>query len=155
MAVRSLRANMFRSILTLLGIVIGVGSVIAMLAIGDGAKQVVIDRISAMGSNLLLVRPGAPNQRGSWTIQTLVNDDVKAINAQVDNVLAAIPEQNTNVTVRFGGADYATQRQRHFEPLSPGAPLAGGARHLLHRGRRARLRGGGGARPDRGQCALH
>ena len=50
MAVRALRANLFRTVLTLLGIVIGVGSVIAMLAIGDGAKQVVLDRISAMGT---------------------------------------------------------------------------------------------------------
>ena len=108
MALRSLRANLFRSALTLLGIVIGVGSVIAMLAIGDGAKQAVIDRISAMGSNLLLVRPGAPNQRGSWGIQTLVNDDVKAINAEVDNVLAAIPEQNSSATVRYGNFDFAT-----------------------------------------------
>ncbi|MEI2677462.1 MAG: ABC transporter permease [Burkholderiaceae bacterium] len=60
MALRSLRANLFRSVLTLLGIVIGVGSVIAMLAIGDGAKQAVIDRISAMG-----IEPaaGAPRQR--------------------------------------------------------------------------------------------
>ena len=54
---RALRANLFRTALTLLGIVIGVGSVIAMLAVGDGAKQAVIDRISGMGTNLLLVRP--------------------------------------------------------------------------------------------------
>lgn len=60
-AVRALGHNLFRTALTLLGIVIGVASVIAMLAIGDGARQEVIDRISAMGSNLLTVRPGAPN----------------------------------------------------------------------------------------------
>lgn len=63
-ALRALRANVFRSMLTLLGIVIGVAAVIAMLAIGDGAKQQVIDQISAMGTNLLTIRPGAPNQRG-------------------------------------------------------------------------------------------
>ena len=49
----------------MLGIIFGVCSVIAMLAIGDGAKQLVLDRISAMGTNLLLVRPVAPNRRGA------------------------------------------------------------------------------------------
>ena len=108
MALRSLRANLFRAILTLLGIVIGVGSVITMLAIGDGARQAVLDRISAMGSNLLLVRPGAPNQRGFSGTATLVLDDVRAIDSEVPNVLAAIPEQNNSVTVRYENADYST-----------------------------------------------
>jgi len=107
-ALRALRANMFRSILTLLGIVIGVASVITMLAIGDGAKQEVIDRIGAMGTNLLLVRPGAPNQRG-WTPSTLVREDVDAVNNEVANVLAAIPEQRSTVTLRHGDADFSTQ----------------------------------------------
>jgi macrolide transport system ATP-binding/permease protein len=107
-ALRALRANVFRSVLTLLGIVIGVASVIAMLAIGDGAKQAVIDRISAMGSNLLLVRPGAPNQRGFQNTATLVLADVQAIDHEVPNVLAAIPEQGSTATLRFGGADYST-----------------------------------------------
>jgi macrolide transport system ATP-binding/permease protein len=107
-ALRALRANVFRAILTLLGIVIGVASVIAMLAIGDGAKQVVIDRISAMGSNLLLVRPGAPNQRGFQNIATLVLADVQAIDKEVPNVLAAVPEQSSNATLRFGESDYSS-----------------------------------------------
>jgi macrolide transport system ATP-binding/permease protein len=107
-ALRALRANVFRAILTLLGIVIGVASVIAMLAIGDGAKQVVIDRISAMGSNLLLVRPGAPNQRGFQNIATLVLADVHAIDKEVPNVLAAVPEQSSTATLRYGDADYSS-----------------------------------------------
>jgi macrolide transport system ATP-binding/permease protein len=107
-ALRSLRANVFRSILTLLGIVIGVAAVIAMLAIGDGAKQAVVDRISAMGSNLLLVRPGAANQRGFNATATLVLDDVRAIDSEVPNVLAAVPEQNSNVTLRYEGSDYSS-----------------------------------------------
>lgn len=107
MALRSLRANFFRSVLTLLGIVIGVASVIAMLAIGDGAKAEVVARISAMGSNLLLVRPGAANQRGFSSTATLVVDDVKAID-ELPNVLAAIPEQSSSVTLRFGTSDAST-----------------------------------------------
>src|ERR1019366_5093978 len=108
-AVRALRANLFRTVLTLLGIVIGVGSVIAMLAIGDGAKQVVLDRISAMGTNLLLIRPGAPNRRGQGgSVASLVPADADMI-AELPNVLAAVPELGGNVTARFGNSDYQTQ----------------------------------------------
>jgi macrolide transport system ATP-binding/permease protein len=108
-AVRALRANLSRTVLTLLGIVIGVASVIAMLAIGDGAKQVVLDRISAMGTNLLLVRPGQPNRRGvGGTVASLVPEDAEMI-AALPNVLAAVPELGGSVTARFGSSDYQTQ----------------------------------------------
>ena len=107
-ALRALRANVFRSVLTLLGIVIGVGSVIAMMAIGDGAKRQVVERISAMGSNLLLVRPGAPNQRGFSSTATLVPADVKAVDEEVPNVLAAVPEQSSNATLRHEESDYTS-----------------------------------------------
>jgi len=108
-AARALRANLFRTSLTLLGIVIGVASVIVMLAVGDGAKRAVMDRISGLGTNLLLVRPGAPNQRGrGGSIATLVPEDADAITA-LPNVLAAVPEMNGSATVRFGSSDYQTQ----------------------------------------------
>jgi len=128
MAWRALRANVFRAVLTLLGIVIGVGSVIAMMAIGDGAKHEVMQRISSMGSNLLLVRPGAPNQRGFSGVATLVVADVRAIDREVPNVLAAIPEQNSSVTVRYEGSDYSTSvtgTSSKF-PLARNWPLAQG-----------------------------
>ena len=104
-ALRALRANLFRTILTLLGIVIGVASVIAMLAIGDGAKQKVIDQVSAMGTNLLTVRPGAPNTRGRDAPATLVIEDVQAI-AELPNVLASVPEQGATITLRAGNLDH-------------------------------------------------
>jgi macrolide transport system ATP-binding/permease protein len=108
-AVAALRANVFRTALTLLGIVIGVASVIAMLAVGNGAKQQVLDRISGMGTNLLLVRPGAPNQRGmGGSIATMSIDDASAVSG-LPNVLAAVPEIGGSVTARFGGIDYQTQ----------------------------------------------
>jgi len=108
-AVRALHANLFRTMLTLLGIVIGVGSVIAMLAIGDGAKQIVLDRISAMGTNLLLIRPGPPVRRGvGGTVASLVPEDAEMI-AALPNVLAAVPELGASVTVRVGSSDYQTQ----------------------------------------------
>lgn len=106
-AVRSLRSNIFRTILTLLGIVIGVASVITMLAIGDGAKQAVVERISTLGSNLLTVRPGAPNMRGTGGISTLLPEDAVAAGA-LPNVVAAIPEQSSTITVRAGENDHRT-----------------------------------------------
>src|SRR5690606_18514150 len=57
MAMRSLGSNIFRTILTLLGIVIGVASVVAMLAIGEGARQQIVDRISSIGTNMLTLQP--------------------------------------------------------------------------------------------------
>jgi macrolide transport system ATP-binding/permease protein len=107
-AVRALRSNLFRTVLTLLGIVIGVSSVITMLAIGDGAKQAVLTRISAMGTNLLLVRPVAPTRRGvGGSVATLIPDDAQAL-AELPNVLAAVPELGGAVTMRVGSADYQT-----------------------------------------------
>jgi macrolide transport system ATP-binding/permease protein len=106
-ALRSLRHNMLRSILTLLGIVIGVGSVITMLAIGDGAKQQVIDAISSFGANLLNVNAGSnSNSRGSDRgTGSLTLDDVKALSTEVDNIIAAVPYQETSATFRFGDHD--------------------------------------------------
>jgi macrolide transport system ATP-binding/permease protein len=108
-AFRSLHSNIFRTVLTLLGIVIGVGSVITMLAIGDGAKQAVVDRISSMGSNLLLVRPGGPDMRGGrWGVSTLVIEDVEALN-ELPHILAAIPELTGSQTLRYDNNDHSAE----------------------------------------------
>ena len=125
---RALRANVFRTALTLLGIVIGVGSVIAMLAVGDGAKQSVVDRISGMGTNLMLVRPVAANRRGmGGNIATMTPQDADAI-AALPNVLAAVPELGGNVTLRFGNTDYQTQATATSAafPLARNWPLSRG-----------------------------
>jgi macrolide transport system ATP-binding/permease protein len=108
-AMRALRANIFRTVLTLLGIVIGVASVVAMMAIGEGAKQAVVAQIGSMGTNLLLVRPGGHNMRGyNGPIATLTPDDAVAI-ATLPNVSAAVPEITGQSTTRFGDIDYQTQ----------------------------------------------
>lgn len=106
-ATTSLKMNIFRTILTLLGIVIGVASVIAMLAIGDGAKKEVLERISSMGTNLLVIRPGIPNKRGFQNITSLVFSDVEAIES-LKNIVAAIPESRKSVTVQYGNIDQTT-----------------------------------------------
>ena len=106
---RALRSNLFRTALTLLGIVIGVASVIAMLAVGNGARQAVLDRISGMGTNLLLVRPATSNRGpGGGGTATMTPEDADAL-AALPNVQAAVPELGGNVTARFGNLDYQTQ----------------------------------------------
>lgn len=107
MSLTALHTNLFRTALTLLGIVIGVASVITMLAIGDGARQSVVERISSMGSNMLLVRPGAPNQRG-WGATSLTLEDLAAVN-QLEGIAAAIPEQSGSITLRAGQRDHQTE----------------------------------------------
>jgi macrolide transport system ATP-binding/permease protein len=107
-ALRALRHNMLRSFLTLLGIVIGVASVITMLAIGDGAKKQVVDAVSAMGANLLNVNPGVAgnnrgnNDRGS---SSLTLEDVKALDTEVKNVIGAVPFQENDRTFRYKDRD--------------------------------------------------
>jgi macrolide transport system ATP-binding/permease protein len=106
MAMRSLRANVFRTILTLLGIVIGVSSVVAMLAIGEGAKARVIEQIGSMGTNLLVIRPQFRNARGNaGPPATLTVQDAEAIR-DVPYVLSVMPDVTGNATVRYGAIDY-------------------------------------------------
>ena len=110
MALRSMRANIFRTALTLLGVIIGVAAVVAMLAIGDGSRQQVLERISAMGTNLLVVRPGGAGVRTTGNNVSLVEEDAAAI-AEIENVGVVSPERSTSSTVRFGNIDYQTSIQ--------------------------------------------
>jgi macrolide transport system ATP-binding/permease protein len=107
---RSLQVNLFRTILTLLGIIIGVAAVVAMLAVGEGSRQKVLDRISSFGTNLMLVRPGAAGIRNAGDIATLVPEDAAAIRA-LPNVETALPERSGRITVRQGNRDYQTSVQ--------------------------------------------
>ncbi|MBB4660415.1 MacB family efflux pump subunit [Parvularcula dongshanensis] len=107
-ALRSLRANVFRTALTLLGVVIGVAAVVTMLAIGEGSQRDVLSRIEEMGSDLLFVRPGAPGTRTRGdAVATLTVGDAEAL-AGLDNVLASVPEREGRATLRANGTDYAT-----------------------------------------------
>jgi macrolide transport system ATP-binding/permease protein len=124
---RSLQVNIFRTILTLLGIIIGVSAVVAMLAVGEGSRQKVLDRISSFGTNLILIRPGAAGIRNAGDIATLVPDDAAAIKA-LPNVESALPERNGRATVRFGNIDYQTSMQGTGEdfPSARDWPVAEG-----------------------------
>ncbi|WP_428032265.1 MacB family efflux pump subunit [Ancylobacter sp.] len=107
MAFASMTANLFRTALTLLGIVIGVASVITMLAVGDGGKQSVLDRISQIGTNLLIVRPGAPGIRTAGDNATLLAEDAEALKA-IPGVEAIAPDRSGRYTLRYGSLDYFT-----------------------------------------------
>ncbi|HCK32824.1 MAG: macrolide ABC transporter permease/ATP-binding protein MacB [Micavibrio sp.] len=120
MALRSLKANIFRTALTLLGIIIGVAAVITMLAIGEGSKQNVLEQISSMGTNLLNIRPGAAGIRPSGDIATLVPDDAKAIENNIDNIAYIVPTRSGNKTLRLGNIDDSVT----VEGVSEGFPLA-------------------------------
>jgi macrolide transport system ATP-binding/permease protein len=108
MAFRSLGASPVRTMLTLLGMVIGVAAVIVMLAIGSGSQQDVVNQIAAMGTNQILVQPGVPGQRaGPGSVATLVPSDAEAI-GELSNIAHVIPEIRGTATARAGGASHQT-----------------------------------------------
>ncbi|HWR00024.1 MAG TPA: ABC transporter permease, partial [Candidatus Methylomirabilis sp.] len=107
-------ANKVRSGLTMLGIVIGIASVIAMLAIGQGAKAQIEANIQSIGSNLLLVMPGAQRGPGAFvstgrgSAQTLTRDDANALK-DVAGVAAVAPESGRRYQVTARGRNTNTQ----------------------------------------------
>ncbi len=110
MALRSLRANLLRTALTLLGVVIGVASVVALLALGEGSKQQVLSSIEAQGTNLLLVFPGsnAGRARDGGDVVSLKRGDVAAI-AALDGVEDAVGERRSSGNLRYGSKDYRAE----------------------------------------------
>jgi putative ABC transport system permease protein len=111
-AMQALRVNKLRSILTMLGIVIGVAAVIAMIAIGGGAQKRVQEQISSLGSNLLIVVPGSVIQSGArlgaGNAQTLTEQDANAIINEIPGVAFAAPLSRGNAQVVFGNTNWAT-----------------------------------------------
>jgi len=106
-AFEALVANKMRAALTMLGIIIGVGAVIALMAVGQGSQKAVTERIQGLGVNLLFVRPGSANQSGVRTgnAVTLSLEDAEAIAANVSEVTAAAPEVRVPVLVSANGAN--------------------------------------------------
>ena len=105
MALRSLLHNRLRTALTMLGIIIGVASVVALMAIGNGAKQDVLERIQAMGTDLLTIERGPPAVRAAAGIVTsFLPEDLPFI-ASVPGVAMTVPETNLSSLIRFGDQD--------------------------------------------------
>jgi macrolide transport system ATP-binding/permease protein len=109
MALRSLKANLSRTLLTLLGIVIGVAAVVAMLAIGEGARQDIVERISSIGTNMLNLQPARGEGQRRNLPSTLTWEDADAIIANVPNVLGAMPELQGSFTIRYQRMDHSAQ----------------------------------------------
>ena len=111
----ALSANKGRSALTILGIVIGISSVIAMLAIGQGAQSSIQNSVAAIGSNLIIVMPGAQRGPGQFvsggrgTAKSLTLDDANAIAAEVSNVKAVAPEVSSRYQVTAKGQNTNAQ----------------------------------------------
>jgi len=109
---RALRVNKMRSALTMLGIIIGVGAVIAMLAVGTGASKKIADQISSMGSNLIMILPGATTaggvRMGSGTQPTLTMADAEAIRKECSAVQDVAPVHNGVAQVVYGHQNWST-----------------------------------------------
>ena len=132
-AVRALRRNKLRTLLTMLGIIIGVGAVIAMVSIGNGAKAQVESQIASLGQNVILILSGNVSRggfsMGFGSAGTLTKEDLEAIRADVTGVSGISPEvrsfaqiaaanQNLNTQVLGVGADYVSIRSW---PVATGA----------------------------------
>jgi len=111
-ALQAIGANTMRSALTVLGIVIGVGSVIAMVAVGRGATQRIQDQIRSIGSNVLIVLSGSSTsgglRAGAGTLLTLTEEDAAAIQAECPAVELAIPTMRGTAQIVFGNQNWST-----------------------------------------------
>ncbi|MBI3944121.1 MAG: ABC transporter permease, partial [Chloroflexi bacterium] len=111
-ALTAIVANKLRSALTMLGIIIGVGAVIALMSIGRGAQASITDQITSIGTNLVFVRPGAVSEGGVKSAQgaaaTLTYDDALALQ-DISNVAAVAPEFGTGGQVVYQGQNVNTR----------------------------------------------
>ena len=112
LALRSVQRNLLRSFLTILGIVIGVGAVITMVTLGNGATQAIEQQITSLGTNLLMVMPGQRGPGGSGGggggVPQFTEADAEAIRAQIGGVAAVAPQGRASVTVVGNGRNWVT-----------------------------------------------
>jgi putative ABC transport system permease protein len=99
----SIRSNLFRTLLTMLGIIIGVAAVITMVALGTGAQRQIDEQMAALGGNILSVQSSAWFSRGvARQRDTLTTDDALALSSGMQHVSAIVPEINSRFQVKFG-----------------------------------------------------
>lgn len=115
MALTSLYANKMRTLLTMLGIIIGVGAVIALVSVGMGVRSNVTNSIASLGSNMLIVSPGSSNRGGvrgaAGSMQTLKYDDAKAIGEKIKNIDYVSPTVSSSYQVVYGNNNWNTSVQ--------------------------------------------
>lgn len=111
-ATNALRRNKFRAILTMLGIIIGVGSVIGMLSIGQASKQSIKEEMSSMGTNMIFVMPGSQHRggimMGNSSTKTLTLSDVEVLNKEATYITAISPQVSTNGQAINGNNNWPT-----------------------------------------------
>jgi putative ABC transport system permease protein len=111
-SIRALRVNKMRSALTMLGIIIGVGAVIAMLAVGTGASEKISEQISSIGSNLIIILPGSTTsgglRMGMGSQPTLTRDDADAIQKECPAVQEVAPVLNGAAQIVYGNQNWST-----------------------------------------------
>jgi len=110
-AIKEIRRNILRSILTILGIVIGVASVIAMVMIGDGTTANVKESISKLGTNMLVLRIGQEKRgtpKDDNSSKAFTNEDIDAIKNEVQNIKAAAAENSVAVNLVYGNKSYSS-----------------------------------------------
>ena len=113
MALRALRRNKLRTLLTMLGMIIGVGAVIAMVGIGNGAKTQIENQIASLGQNVILVFSGSMTRGGVHTgwggSGTLTLDDAEAIQREIPGVTVVSPEVRSSTQIAAGNQNWMTQ----------------------------------------------
>ncbi|QKF58813.1 ABC transporter permease [Aliarcobacter lanthieri] len=110
-AIKEIKRNILRSVLTILGIVIGVASVIAMVMIGDGTTQNVRDSITKLGSNMLTLRVGQERRgipREDNSSKPFTNEDIVAIKSEIANIKAATSEGSSRMNIVYGNKSHAS-----------------------------------------------
>ncbi len=109
-ALRAIRSNKMRSVLTTLGIIIGVAAVIAMVGLGEGAQKAVSEQITAMGTNLLYIRPGSERSMGvSQGEKELTPEDAEAVLAGAPDLTVVVPEMSRSFQVEYQNKNAQTQ----------------------------------------------
>ena len=110
MATKNIRSNLVRSLLTMLGVIIGVTAVIVMLSLGEGAKQSITQNITAMGSNLLILMPGQNRQRGQGfgSGNNLTTKILPIIQSSSTHIAAISPEVRRSALIKAGANSYQT-----------------------------------------------
>lgn len=115
MALTSLYANKMRSLLTMLGIIIGVAAVIALVSVGMGVRSNVTNSIASLGSNMLIVSPGSSNRGGvrgaAGSMQTLKYDDAEAIKNKIKNIEYVSPSVSGSYLIVYGNNNWKTSVQ--------------------------------------------
>jgi ABC-type lipoprotein release transport system permease subunit len=139
LALRAIRRNLLRSFLTILGIVIGVGAVITMVTLGNGATRVVADQIGSLGSNLIIIRPGqqlGPMRDGSAAPRFKVAD-AEAIAGQIGGIKGGRAGCHPLLHGGVWREQLGDQHHRQHRIVFRGGELATGEWAAVHRGRAA------------------